>query len=121
MRPQRFSCGIFIGVVRSRRTIHCFNEAAAFQLRNPATHVDFEGFDDASMRPQRFSCGIARVERHQRDDRHASMRPQRFSCGIRPIPAARPFASCSFNEAAAFQLRNPPSGTNHLPRRRLLQ
>ncbi len=37
MRPQRFSCGIDAGRYSSRARYWRFNEAAAFQLRNPAS------------------------------------------------------------------------------------
>ena len=35
------------------------------------------------------------------------MRPQRFSCGISATAMARRASRSYFNEAAAFQLRNP--------------
>ena len=67
-------------------TSNRFNEAAAFQLRNPhEVGYIFPTFE-ASMRPQRFSCGIHEVYVHHKRD------------GDR------------FNEAAAFQLRNQGMG-----------
>ena len=36
MRPQRFSCGIVSNQHNHSDSDPCFNEAAAFQLRNPA-------------------------------------------------------------------------------------
>ena len=59
-----------------------FNEAAAFQLRNPCRTCERLSRLVASMRPQRFSCGILPERLRQRARRPASMRPQRFSCGI---------------------------------------
>ena len=59
------------------------------------------------MRPQRFSCGILlQLHRVNREVALASMRPQRFSWGIRSRSALSHAWTASFNEAAAFLLRN---------------
>ena len=59
------------------------------------------------MRPQRFSCGIQVRELHLTTELAASMRPQRFSCGIVHDLLLGQVSQLGFNEAAAFQLRNP--------------
>ena len=38
MRPQRFSCGIRSAALPASAASICFNEAAAFQLRNLEDH-----------------------------------------------------------------------------------
>ena len=59
MRPQRFSCGISSPNAMDDEFETGFNEAAAFQLRNPGAGLDdTRPYSVASMRPQRFSCGI---------------------------------------------------------------
>ena len=40
MRPQRFSCGIMRQLSRLSRRCRRFNEAAAFQLRNPNNLIE---------------------------------------------------------------------------------
>ena len=106
MRPQRFSCGIHVRRQSAGPRFKCFNEAAAFQLRNRHEQEDYAqglgGFNEAaafqlrnrqdyqtfaltffaSMRPQRFSCGINGYTDLIGGQQPASMRPQRFSCGI---------------------------------------
>ena len=51
----------------------------------------------------------------------ASMRPQRFSCGIQSAQYSPRLSTICFNEAAAFQLRNPERNRHLLIRFRLLQ
>ena len=108
MRPQRFSCGIRELTLDQQNAEARFNEAAAFQLRNLGRGVESLGrLTRASMRPQRFSCGIAHIEREMEPELAASMRPQRFSCGICSSHVRVRRSAVCFNEAAAFQLRNP--------------
>ena len=106
MRPQRFSCGIATPASRPEPDPSCFNEAAAFQLRNRAQADEARAAQFASMRPQRFSCGIGGLRWGVRRTRGASMRPQRFSCGIFRRRRMASMGKTGFNEAAAFQLRN---------------
>ena len=82
MRPQRFSCGIRSYPSSQHRHHQCFNEAAAFQLRNPPSS------SWPSDTPSRFNEAAAFQLRN---------RSERLVCRTR---------SPCFNEAAAFQLRN---------------
>ena len=92
--------------LKGRSSSRGFNEAAAFQLRNPRSHqrdtVSHNSFNEAAA----FQLRNLFVERAVDFLALASMRPQRFSCGIAISRRMTPRVYCGFNEAAAFQLRN---------------
>ena len=107
MRPQRFSCGIASAQSQARRLARGgFNEAAAFQLRNPRLLTISSTRSCCFNEAAAFQLRNLRTTIHAASDRRASMRPQRFSCGISGIVVNPYVAHAGFNEAAAFQLRN---------------
>ena len=62
MRPQRFSCGIVASLKLSFLKSSCFNEAAAFQLRNPSPRYYSRSrtpcFNEAAAFQLRNQCGL---------------------------------------------------------------